>query len=354
MRVAMITDVHFDVRNGSKYFLDKYQQFFDNVFFPTLVKEGIDTVWLLGDTWEYRTKLNINSMDRAFKMFFDRLEELNIKTYVIYGNHDVVFKNTNEVNSIDFIGKMYPNIHIIKERETIDFDGTPINFMSWVNNSNYEDSIKFIKECPPTVMCGHFEIKSFEMIKGQVCTHGFDKDQFDRFDRVFSGHFHTVSQDGRIFYITNPFQTNWSDCDLDKGFRIFDTKTYELQFITNPYDVYLKLVYDESVDVLDYDYSAAQDKIVRVYIQSYANANTQRLNLFLEKMNRVAYSCEVMEIDDTTYINQETGEIQFFDNRELIEKYIDEVVQNENIDKPYLQSMFTDMYDEAENTVETE
>ncbi|UMO77273.1 recombination endonuclease subunit [Stenotrophomonas maltophilia phage vB_SmaM_Ps15] len=353
MKVAMITDIHFDVRNGSRYFLDKYEKFFREVFFPTLDREGIKTVLHLGDNWEYRTKLNVYSMNRTFKMFFDELEKRDIKLIMLKGNHDVVFKNTNEYNSVDFLQKMYANVHVVQETETIDFDGFPINFVSWVNNENLDRCLKFINECPPTVLCGHFEIKSFEMIKGQVATHGFDKEIFRRFDKVYSGHFHTVSTDGRIFYITNPFQTNWSDYSLDKGFRIFDTANQDLQFIPNPFDVYDKIAYTDDIDLMEFDYESFRDKIVRVYIESYAKTNQAKLSLFLEKIQNVTYSCDLQEIDDTVYVN-ENGNIEFVDTTQMIETYIRDVVQNPNIDNDKLLSKFMDMFHEARNLVETE
>ena len=353
MRVAIITDIHFGVRNGSKFFLDNYEKFFEQVFFPTLDEQGITHLWILGDTWEYRTRIDSVSLWRAQQMFFDRLEERGIKVTIIYGNHDVAYKNRNDINSIDFLGKMYPNMHVVKTHETIEFDGTPINFISWVNNANLADSLEFINSCPPTVLCGHFEIKSFEMIKGHVCEHGFDKSLFNRFDQVYSGHFHTVSTDGRIFYISNPSQTNWSDYGLDKGFRIFDTTTRDLEFIPNPFDVYAKIAYNDDIDIVEFPYHEYAEMIVRVFIQSYATTNQHKLSLFMEKLNAVVHSADLVEVDETSF-NSETGELEFVDNQELIDKYIDEVVQSEKIDKSKLKSMFKEFYLEALDMAETE
>lgn len=353
MKIAIITDIHFDVRNGSKYFLDKYQEFFDRIFFLTLKERGITTLWILGDIWEYRTKLNAVSLHRAQRMFYDRLEEEGIKTYIIYGNHDVAYKNTNEVNTVDFLGKMYSNIHVVKTFETIQFDSLPVNFLSWVNNSNLEACLEFISQCPPTMLCGHLEIKTFEMHKGAFCQHGFDKTLFDRFDQVLSGHFHTISSDGKIFYISNPFQTNWSDYNQEKGFRILDTETRDLEFIRNPFDVYDKIVYNDDIDITEFDYDSFSNKIVRIYVQSYATANRNKLDLFLEKLSFKTYSSELVEIDDTVAVDSD-GNIEFVDNRQLIETYISEVIQNDNIDKGMLLDMFNEMYNEALNLVETE
>lgn len=351
--IALITDVHFDVRNGSKFFLDKYEAFFSEIFFPEIKKRGIKHLLILGDVWEYRTKLSAVSLHRALKMFYDRLEAEGIQVYMIYGNHDVAYRNTNEVNLVDFIGKMYDNVHVVKTAETIDINGTPINMVSWINNANLQENLEFIASCPPTILCGHFEINSFEMHKGHLCETGLDKKIFDRFDMVFSGHFHTVSNDGRIFYLSNPFQTNWGDYGQKKGFWTLDLKTRAMEHIQNTFDVYDKIIYTDDLDIVDYDYTQHADKIVRVYVQSYATTNRNKLDLFLEKLSFVSYTNELMEIDDTVTIDSD-GNIEFVDNRQLIEAYVNDFIQNDAIDKAKLLNMFTEMYEEALNMVETE
>ena len=44
MRVAIITDTHYGCRKGSKHLHDYFQKFYDDVFFPTIEAEKIDTV----------------------------------------------------------------------------------------------------------------------------------------------------------------------------------------------------------------------------------------------------------------------------------------------------------------------
>ena len=48
MKVAIITDTHYGARKGSKHLHDYFEKFYDDVFFPTLEKEGITTVIHMG------------------------------------------------------------------------------------------------------------------------------------------------------------------------------------------------------------------------------------------------------------------------------------------------------------------
>ena len=75
MKVAIITDQHFGARNDSPHFLDYYQKFYDETFFPKIEELGITTVLILGDTFDRRKYVNFFSLKRTKEMFFDVLFE---------------------------------------------------------------------------------------------------------------------------------------------------------------------------------------------------------------------------------------------------------------------------------------
>ena len=54
MKIAIITDQHFGCRKNSKVFHDFFLKFYNDVFFPTLEKEGITTIVDMGDTFDSR------------------------------------------------------------------------------------------------------------------------------------------------------------------------------------------------------------------------------------------------------------------------------------------------------------
>ena len=103
MKIAIITDQHFGARNDSTHFLDYYDKFYKETFFPIIDSERIDTVLILGDTFDRRKYVNFYTLKRAREMFFDELHERNIEVYMLAGNHDTYFKNTNDVNSVDLL-----------------------------------------------------------------------------------------------------------------------------------------------------------------------------------------------------------------------------------------------------------
>ena len=70
---------------------------------------------------------------------------------------------------------------------------------------------------------------------------GTDVELFDKFEKVYSGHYHTRSDNGKAYYLGNPYEMFWNDCEDTRGFHIFDTETLEHTPINNPYRLFHKI-----------------------------------------------------------------------------------------------------------------
>ena len=71
MKIAIITDQHFGCRKNSKHFHDYFLKFYNDVFFPTLEKEGITTIVDMGDTFDSRKGVDFSSLAWAKDHYFD-------------------------------------------------------------------------------------------------------------------------------------------------------------------------------------------------------------------------------------------------------------------------------------------
>ena len=69
-KIAIITDQHFGARKSSAQYLSYYEQFYSNVFFPTLKKHKIKDVIIAGDTFDERRQINTFALSRSKEIFF--------------------------------------------------------------------------------------------------------------------------------------------------------------------------------------------------------------------------------------------------------------------------------------------
>ena len=144
MKVAIITDTHYGARKGSKFIHDYFELFYDDVFFPTLEKEGITTVIHMGDTFDSRKSIDYQSLEWSKRVVFDRLKPYDV--HMIVGNHDTYYKNTNDINSPDLLLQTYNNIKTYGEATEVNIGGLDILFLPWINQDNQDETFKTIKK----------------------------------------------------------------------------------------------------------------------------------------------------------------------------------------------------------------
>lgn len=351
MKVALITDQHFGARNDSISFLDFYERFYDNTFFPAIDGNNIDTVLILGDTFDRRKFVNFFTLHRAKNMFFDKLAERNIKVYMLAGNHDTYFKNTNDVNSVRLLLREYSNIQIIDDPTTI-FVGEQqhaICMIPWICAENYDDCFKEINDTPSTLCMGHFEIAGFAMYKGMESHEGLSKDSFSKFEHVFSGHYHHRSSDGHITYLGNPYELTWSDYNDPRGFHIFDLHDRTLTFIENPYRMFHKLHYNDKdktyEQVVDVNIDQYKDAFIKVIV--HEKNNPYWFDLLIERLEKLGIS-GIQVVDDNLNLNLEDDEEiinQAEDMVTMLNKYVDSM--DTNVDKKDVYKLMTTLYNEA-------
>ena len=347
MKVAIITDTHWGARNDSAAFIEFYRKFYSNCFFPTLEEHGIDTVLMLGDTFDRRKYTNHSTIQSAKRYYFDELERKNIKTHILIGNHDTFYKNTNEVNTIELMLSEYKNLNPISSPTTIDIDGTLISMIPWICADNYLDSMNEMNNTKADICMGHLEIVGFEMYRGHECHEGLSLDTFKRFDQVFSGHYHHRSTKGNVTYLGTPYELTWQDYDDQKGFHIFDLDTRELQFIPNPYTMFARLEYDDKEkEPLDLDTLDLTDMYIKLVVVN--KADYYKFDQFINKLyTKNAHDIKIVEDMSEFESGTVDTDIDLEDTLSILSNYIDSV--NTDVDKEKIKTFMKTLYTEAVN-----
>jgi DNA repair exonuclease SbcCD nuclease subunit len=352
MKVAIITDQHFGARNDSPHFLDYYEKFYKHTFFPTLDNNGIDTVLILGDTFDRRKYVNFYSLKRTKEMFFDELAKRNIKVHMLAGNHDTYFKNTNEVNSVDLLLKEYNNINVIDKPTTISVYDNSICMMPWICAENYNDSMEVLSNTDADVCMGHFEIAGFAMHRGMPSHEGLNRELFRRFDCVFSGHYHHRSSSDNITYLGNPYELTWQDYNDPRGFHLFDLDTHKLDFIVNLNVMFHKVIYDDKEESITEINNKDLTKFAGTYVKIVV-LNKTNPYLFDKFMTNL-YNVNPIDITiaedfaDLTEGAEDDMINEAEDTITIINKFVDGI-KEEHIDNDKLKTVLKELYVEALN-----
>ena len=340
MRVAIITDTHYGCRKGSKLFQDYFEQFYKNVFFPTLEKEEITTVLHLGDAFDSRKSIDYQSLEWTKRVVLDPL--LKYDVHMLVGNHDAYYKNTNSVNSPSLLLQNYSNIKTYSDPEVIEIENLNVLLIPWICTDNEEKTLRLIKNSGCKVAMGHLELNGFQAHRGHTMDDGMDSIVFDNFTKVFSGHYHTRSNNGTVFYLGNPYEIFWNDVNDTRGFHIFDTETLEHTPVNNPYKMYYVIYYDDD-NYQTFDTREYENKIVKVIVRK--KSNTKKFEKFIDKL----YTSNISELKIVENLQIEENEdfeaYESEDTLSILNRYVEE--SEISLDKSIVQKMLHEIYREA-------
>ena len=165
---------------------------------------------------------------------------------------------------------------------------------------------------------------------------------FDKFEKVYSGHYHTRSDDGRVFYLGNPYEMFWNDLADTRGFHIFDTETLEHTPIDNPYRMFYTIFYEDH-NYQTFDTREYEDKIVKVIVRK--KSNPRKFEKFIDKLyNSNVYELKVVE----NFQLEESEDFEAFESEDtlsILNRYVEE--SEMSLEKSRIQEVIKNVYQEA-------
>ena len=342
MKLAIITDQHFGARKGADYIHGYFKKFYDNIFFPYLEKNKIDTIVDMGDTFDNRRNIDLATLEWSKKNYYDRLQAMGITVHTIVGNHTAYYKDTNEINTVELLLKEYDNVEVYAEPTTVNLGGLDILLLPWINEENKMKTLEMMDTTSADVIMGHLELNGFVATAGHRMEHGMDTKIFDKFYRVYSGHYHTRSDNGKIYYLGNPYEMFWNDVLDTRGFHIFDTKTIEHKPVNNPYRLFYNLYYEDTNYKL-FDTREFKDKIVKVVVKK--KTDQKQFEKFIDKLyNSGIQDLKIIE----NFVLTESADFEVEETENtigILNRYIDE--SEFEGDKTLIKGILQQIYTEA-------
>lgn len=350
-KIAIITDLHLGYKEDTSQSKLMYQYL--NEFFDNIKRLNIKNVFILGDIFDNREVINFLTISNTYKHFINHIMDNDLTVYIIAGNHDCYYKNTNNLYSVELLFSHIKNLHLIKNYgENIIINNTSILMIPWLNSENYEHNMNLISNSNSDYLMGHFEITGFTMVRGIKCSNGLNKNIFNKFKKVFSGHFHLKQQLNNIYYVGTPYEKDWNDVNSEKGYIILDLDNNNIESVRNENYFFKILNYDNDLDLKDIE--NIQDKEVKLIINSIDKQ--KKFDDILQKL----YECnpsKLQIIDNTSNINHTDEKeidvnkmndvIKNNDNISYFNEYIKNLKIDDNIDKKMISEILINLYNES-------
>lgn len=213
-KAAVLTDLHFGLKNNSSTHLEDCEGFID-WFIEEATKEGCETGICLGDWHHNRNTLNLITMVTSIRCL-EKLGKAFKNFYFFPGNHDLYYKDKRDVHSLDW-GRHIPGITVVNNVTTIG----NVTLCPWLVG----DEWKKLAKVKSKYIFGHLELPNFYMnAMVQMPDHGqLQHSHFKNQTHVFSGHFHKRQTSQNITYIGNAFPHNYADAgDDERGMMIME------------------------------------------------------------------------------------------------------------------------------------
>ena len=352
-RVAIFSDIHWGKGRDSTVKLDIANKFVD--WFITDIKaKGIDTVLFLGDWFDNRHSVNVNTINHSYLA----LKKICSVAYVhmIIGNHDCHFKNSNKVHSLAPFDEI-KNLTVYDDPQEVMFaSGKTALFCPWQWESKQHADKRF------DYLFGHFEMNGIMLCGGVTSGCHFEMaDMVKMSPKIFSGHYHLAREyklnTNDIITVGCPFELDWGDIGNTKGYYTLDTKYDTHCHIKNDlspkhFKIYLSKIKDGSQKLSK---KLIEGNYIRVVVdQEYNYSDLTKLTSVLSKGNP-------LQIDPPDFVfsfskncfngidQTDSGDFHL-SKADYIMKFIDkmEIDEAQKIDKEKLKEMIKSYYNSCE------
>lgn len=301
-RVWVLGDLHFGVRANSVEWLEIQQDFFEQVFIPTLkkhVKPG-DVLVQVGDTFDNRQSVNLRVLHYAIELF-EKLGKI-LPVHVICGNHDIWAKKSNDVSSIDTL-KWIPNVQVYKKPKAFKWHDKEILLMPWRRDSDHE--VETLLKFPKTdiVFC-HSEVAGVALNSKVRNQHGTDTESYKNYTAVYSGHIHYRQKKGKLRLVGTPYELTRSDSGNPKGFDLVDLETMEETFFQN--NVSPKFLKFNLKSLYMVQLGEFKDQIKNNFVDLYVPskiATSSALSKLINKVQKISRKIEPSIYEDESMVD---------------------------------------------------
>lgn len=343
-KIVILGDTHFGCHNSSAIHHGYMKKFYDD-FFKFIDENNIKHIVQLGDLFDVRKHINTWSLQFFRKNFLEPIIERNLDVWVLVGNHDIYYRESISVSSVEEILLPYDNwFHIVKDTGDYEIAGESFLFVPWVCKENDDDVAKALKASNSDYCAGHFEFDGFELFRGQMAKSHYKHSGYKKFKQVFSGHYHAMSSRDNVVYTGTPYELTWQDSGTVKGFFVLEDGV--LTFQENPHKLYVTLTVDSETTI---EADHVTDKILKVKLAGPWEPKEREAlidNLYSMKPHDIKIVNGHALVENTEEVDSSKYQT-YVGVDEMISDYVSNITVNEQLDKDRLKHVLLDILNDA-------
>lgn len=269
-KIFLLGDLHLGVKSASSEWLSMQKEFLLDFFLKKVDEEGFDEdrdiLVQLGDWHHVRESTNTKVLKDSIDIASALTKKFKRGVYIILGNHDVYYKDRNDLHSLMGLDRMFSNLTVFTRPESKKIGKHSFLFLPWNDNVTSLTSSLQSAISEDNVFC-HADVKGAYLNKFTSLEHGLESESIEQFRRVYSGHIHIRQEIGKVLYVGTPYELDRGDRANTKGFYVLDVSGPEITetFIENT--VSPKYVRYEMTDVLN----ASLDDIKKLFNNNYVD-----------------------------------------------------------------------------------
>lgn len=337
MKVALIADCHFGIKKSDIPFMESQLRFYKEQFVPELKHANIKDIFILGDVFDTRQTINVQTINVVIDLFKNILKDFNIS--IIVGNHDMYMTTTTDINSLKILD-ILPNVTVYEKQTVLTIDSKTILLQPWIT-----DYSTYILTEHYDYAFMHADIIGFDQGGGRLSESGLmAKELLKKVDAVYTGHYHNgihrqFEKGKSVTYLGAPYQLTRIDRGGTRGYHILDIATGERTMVENKVSMkFTRHIYpDVNLEVIP-------GNVVDLDIPAEYNDQTKKISVLVTKLERLkpAYPVNINYLPS----EDDTEEIIDTENLNIItlfKNYISQV-ELEPVYKDKLYDSFIELY----------
>lgn len=351
-KFALLGDLHMGTKNDDPW-TEEIIRTFCKWFTDDCKKKGIKYCLQAGDWFDVRKGVSQRTMQFVREEIVPMFQEAFDLTYVIVGNHDMRLKEFITPNSCREVLDQYDGFRIIEKPESIFVEGVCVDMIPWMCKSNYTEIMEFIKNSSSQHCMGHFELKNFYYYRG-LKSSGEDPEFLEKYEHVWSGHFHTISNGGNVQYLGTPYTITLGDAGDNRGYWVYDTDESAISFHQNPVTYHHRVYFDaDTWDMKEKELSELySNKVVNLVIEkSSSDTNkTVKLDRVLDGFERICHEFSYKYTEEISCGNDddEKESVDVKSTCAIIDEEIDALEESDEV-KERIRKIFNGLMAEAMN-----